>query len=78
MRAIISLCAALVFTSPAFAGSCPIKLSMIDKALSAGLVINAKEVKALRDKGEALHNSGDHTGSVAILNKAIKLAGIKG
>ena len=78
MRSILSLCAILLLTSPSFAGSCPIKLVKIDEALSAGTVLNAKEVKALRDKGEALHKSGDHSGSVAMLMKAMKLAGIKG
>jgi len=54
------------------------KIGLIDKALSAGNVKNAEQVKTLRDKGEALHNSGDHGGSVAVLKKAMKLGGIKG
>ena len=78
MKSILTLCAIILCTSPAFAGSCPMKLSMIDKALAAGTVMNANEVKTLRDKGEALHKAGDHSGSVAILIKAMKVAGIKG
>jgi hypothetical protein len=54
------------------------KIGLIDKALSAGNVKNAEQVKTLRDKAEVLHKSGDHGGSVSTLKKAMKLGGIKG
>jgi hypothetical protein len=54
------------------------KIGLIDKALSAGNVKNAEQVKTLRDKAEALHNSGDHGGSVSTLKEAMKLGDIKG
>ena len=66
----------LIFTVPAFAGSCPMKVDTIDKALAAGTVKNAVEVKKLRDQGKALHQSGKHGESVQMLIKAMKLAGI--
>jgi hypothetical protein len=66
----------LSFSPPAFAGSCPMKVGTIDKALAVGTVKNAVKVKALRDQGKALHQSGKHGGSVQTLIKAMKLAGI--
>ena len=78
MKSLLTAALLLFASSSAFAGSCPMKIGLIDKALSAGNVENAGQVKILRDKGEALHNSGDHSGSVEILEKAIKLGGIKG
>ena len=78
MKSLLTAAAILVSASSAFAGSCPMKMALIDKALLAGNVQNAEQVKTLRDKGEALHKSGDHGGSVAALKKAMKLGGIKG
>ena len=78
MKSLLTAAAILVSASSAFAGSCPMKIAVIDKALLAGNVQNAEQVKTLRDKGEALHKSGDHGGSVAALTKAMKLGGIKG
>ena len=78
MKSLLTAAAILVSASSAFAGSCPMKIALIDKALLAGNVQNAEQVKTLRDKGEALHKSGDHGGSVAALKKAMKLGGIKG
>ena len=66
----------LIFTAPAFAGSCPMKVGTIDKALAAGTVKNAVEVKKLRDQGKALHQAGKHGESVRVLIKAMKLTGI--
>jgi len=66
----------LSFTPPAFAGSCPMKVGTIDKALAAGTIKNAVKVKALRDQGKALHQSGKHGESVQMLIKVMKLAGI--
>ena len=76
MKVFLTAAAILLSASSAFAGSCPMKIALIDKALSAGEVKNAEQVKMLRDKGEALHNSGDHNGSVAILTKAMKMGEI--
>ena len=78
MKYFLSAAIFLFAASSAIAGSCPIKMGLIDKALSGGNIKNAEQVKVLRDKGEALHNSGDHNGSVVLLEKAIKLGGIKG
>ena len=74
---IVAIALSFISTS-AVAGSCPMQIALIDKALSSGAVINKDAVKKLRDKGEALHQSGDHSGSVAVLEKAIRLGDIKG
>ena len=78
MKSLLIAAFLLVASSSAFAGTCPMKIGLIEKAISAGNIKNAEQVRALRDKGEALHISGDHGDSVAILEKAMKLGGIKG
>ena len=78
MKSLLIAAAILISASSAFAGSCPMKIALIDKALLAGNVQNAEQVKTLRGKGEALQKSGDHVGSVAALTKAVKLGDIKG
>ena len=77
MKILIATLTLLLAAPAAFAGSCPMKISLIDKALLAGKVENIEQVKKLRAEGEKLHNSGDHAGSVRALVKAMKLGGIK-
>ena len=77
MKKIILAFTFLIFSASAFAGSCPLKLSKIDKALAAGKVENAAEVSALREQGAELHKLGKHGQSVRVLVKAMKLAGIR-
>jgi hypothetical protein len=77
MKKIILAFTILVFSAPAFAGSCPLKLIKIDKVLAAGNVENFAKIKALRDQGAELHKSGKHGQSVRVLIKAMKLAGIR-
>jgi hypothetical protein len=66
----------IALSTPAFAGSCPAKIAMIDKALATGNIPNAEQVKVLRDQGERLHKEGGHAASVNVLIEAMKLAGI--
>ena len=66
----------LALTGPAFAGSCLKKISLIDQALKSSSLPNAAEVKELRDQGEELHKAGDHSRSVMVLKKAMKLANL--
>lgn len=76
MKKLILAAALVALTTPAFAGSCPAKIAMIDKALATGTVPNAEKVKELRDKGEKLHKEGGHAASVKTLVEAMKMAGI--
>ena len=63
-KIIISLCLVL-FTSSAFAGSCPMMAKNIDDKI--------KKAQELRDLGMDAHNSGDHAKSEELLNKALEL-----
>lgn len=67
----------VLIANPVVAGSCPIKIAIIDKALAAGTVVNVKKVRQLRDQGMELHKSGGHSASVKTLVKAMKVGGIQ-
>ncbi len=79
-RLILAGVASVFIITTAQAGSCPLQMAKIDAALPAKMSdlsgSNIAKVKALRAEGEAKHKSGDHGGSVAALNKAIKILGI--
>ena len=66
----------LMFSSVAEAGSCPMKMGQINKALETGAVKNVAMVKKLLAEGKAAHESGQHGKSVDLLLKAIKVGGI--
>ena len=71
--------AALVVAGPAFAFQCPSDVAAIDRALSADTALSEEQraqVMALRDKGETLHNEGDHAQSVETLAQAKEILGI--
>ena len=75
-----TLFAALALASTvAFAGSCPARMKAIDDALPKAKLDAAKtaEVKKLRAQGEAEHNAGKHSESVASLSKAQVMLGLK-
>ncbi|WP_020408037.1 hypothetical protein [Hahella ganghwensis] len=74
MKTVTAACLliATMFSTTAFAGSCPLIMKDIDKAMTQ-TTLDAKtkaQVMELRQKGEELHKSGDHGGSVKALNKA--------
>ncbi len=67
------------FSSPAFAKHCPKDAAIIDQALAKGTgysKMQMTEAKALRDKGMALHKSGNHGESIKVLHAATKLLGV--
>ena len=63
-KIIITLCLVL-FTSSAFAGSCPMMANKVDSKI--------KQAQELRDQGMEAHKSGDHAKSEELLNKALEL-----
>jgi|TARA_B100001094_G_scaffold315006_1_gene354466 hypothetical protein len=63
-KIIITLCLVL-FTSSAFAGSCPMMANTIDSKI--------KQAQELRDQGMEAHKAGDHAKSEELLNKALEL-----
>ena len=63
-KILITLCLVL-FTSSAFAGSCPMMAKNIDEKI--------KKAQELRDQGMDAHNAGDHAKSEKLLNDALDL-----
>ena len=53
----------LLFTSSAFAGSCPMMAKGVDAKIA--------EAQELRDAGVKAHESGDHAKSDKLLSKAL-------
>ena len=65
MKNIILSIVFVMFTSSAFAGSCP----MIAKNIDAKI----EEAQKLRDAGIKAHETGDHAKSEELLNQALEL-----
>ena len=63
-KILITLCLVL-FTSSAFAGSCPMMAKSLDDKIA--------EAQMLKDQGMAAHDSGDHAKSEELLGKAMML-----
>ena len=55
----------LLFTSSAFAGSCPMMAKSVDAKIA--------EAQKLKDAGMKAHNSGDHAKSEELLSKALEM-----
>ena len=81
MKQLFIVVAVLIgMTSPAFAKHCPNDAKIIEKslAMASGLTSTQRtEVKALLDKGVALHKSGNHGESIKALHAATKILGVK-
>ncbi len=81
MKSILLAAAVVVaIASPALAKHCPKDVKIIDQSLpkATGLSkMQMTEVKALRDKGDALHKSGKHGESIKALHEAIKILGVE-
>jgi hypothetical protein len=77
-KLLTALALTVLMTGTAFANSCPTHVKKIDEALASSTVSEdvKAQAKALRDEGQALHDSGDHAGSMAKLAEAEKLLGI--
>lgn len=63
---------ALVATAPAWASQCPGLMEEIDEAMVETQMDldDTDRVHELRDKGEKLHEDGDHDGAVEALTEA--------
>jgi recombinational DNA repair ATPase RecF len=66
-----------VWMSPALASNCPVLIQAIDEQLAeeAGSLSadRVQQITALRNEGEALHEAGDHDGSMSKLEEALEL-----
>ena len=55
----------ILFSSSAFAGSCPMLWAEIDSKI--------EEIQKLRDDGKKAHDDGNHSKSEELLKEALKL-----
>ena len=65
MKQILILLTLILFTSSAYAGSCPMMAKNLDSKI--------EEASKMRDAGMKAHEAGDHTKSEELLNKAMEL-----
>ncbi|MDA9731869.1 hypothetical protein N9U57_01450 [Candidatus Pelagibacter sp.] len=63
MKKLAIILSFVVFTSSAFAGSCPMMAKGVDAKIA--------EAQKLRDAGMKAHESGDHMKSEELLGKAL-------
>ena len=65
MKKIVITLFLVLFTSSAYAGSCPMMAKNIDSKI--------EEAQKLRDAGFKAHEDGKHAASEKLLNQALKL-----
>ena len=65
MKKTFLILALILFSSSAFAGSCPMLWAEIDSKI--------EEIQKLRDDGKKAHDDGNHSKSEELLKEALKL-----
>ena len=65
MKKYLILLTLVLFTSSAYAGSCPMMAKKLDSKI--------EEAVKMRDAGMKAHEAGDHSKSEELLNKAMEL-----
>ena len=65
MKKFLILSMLVVFSSSAYAGSCPMMAMKLDGKI--------EEAQKMRDAGMKAHEAGDHAKSEELLNKAMEL-----
>ena len=65
MKKIIIVLTLVLFTSSAYAGSCPMTAKKLDSKI--------EQVQKMRDAGMKAHEAGDHAKSEQLLNQALEL-----
>jgi hypothetical protein len=65
MKKFLILSILVLFTSSAYAGSCPMMAKNLDSKI--------EEAQKMRDAGFKAHEAGDHAKSEELLNKALEL-----
>ena len=65
MKKLFLILSILLFTSSAFAGSCPMMAKGVDAKIA--------KAQELRDAGVKAHESGDHAKSEDLLSKALEM-----
>ena len=65
MKKFLILLVFVLFSSSAYAGSCPMMAKNLDSKI--------EEAQKMRDAGMKAHEAGDHAKSEELLNKALEL-----
>ena len=65
MKKFLILSILVLFSSSAYAGSCPMMAKNLDSKI--------EEAQKIRDAGMKAHEAGDHAKSEELLNKALEL-----
>ena len=65
MKQFLILSILVLFSSSAYAGSCPMMAKNLDSKI--------EEAQKIRDAGMKAHEAGDHAKSEELLNKALEL-----
>ena len=65
MKKLALILSLVLFSSSAFAGSCPMMAKGVDAKIA--------EAQKLRDAGMKAHDSGDHAKSEELLSKALEM-----
>ena len=78
MKKIITILIITLFSSSAFAGSCPMLWGELDSeikiAKQSGMSSDKIDlIQKIRDSGKKAHDDGDHTKSEILLNEALIL-----
>ena len=76
---LVAAAVVMAMTTPALAKHCPKDVKIIDQSLPKAKGLNKMqmtEVKALRDKGAALHKSKKHGEAIIALHAALKILGV--
>ena len=74
-RTLIFSALAITLSAPAFAGHCPMDAKAIDGALQRSDLSDMQkdEVKAQRDEGMRLHESGEHRQSEKVMADVMRM-----
>ncbi len=76
---LVAAAVVMAMTTPALAKHCPKDVKIIDQSLAKATGLSKMqmtEVKALRDKGAALHKSKKHGEAIKALHAATKILGV--
>ncbi len=75
MKTLLASAFVIALAGPAFASQCPTLWKQVDEKLQTAQLSEAdkEKVTELRQRGEELHEAGDHAGSESALNEALAL-----
>ena len=75
MKTLLASAFVVALAGSAFANQCPMLWKQVDEKLQTAQLseANKEKVTELRQRGEELHEAGDHAGSESALNEALAL-----